>query len=229
MQKWPVVISISFIALLVVAYFAVPLFQSFINEAFAVLTSNNQERIEEWVRQFKLAGPAILILFMVIQMFLIVVPTVFLMLVAIIMYGPVWGAAICLIGVFASSSVGYAIGRYLGPATVHKLIGDDNKKKVTDFLHQYGVIAIAIIRLSSLSNDSLSIVAGLLKMHYRKFILATFAGVLPLVILLAIFQQQDQIKQALMWIAGISLAILIIYIVIDKKKKKKDQKEAAAS
>ncbi len=51
------------------------------------------------------------------------------MMVAIISYGPVWGAVISFLGVFASSSVGFMIGRYLGPATVHKLMSDKAQKK----------------------------------------------------------------------------------------------------
>jgi len=51
------------------------------------------------------------------------------MMVAIISYGPVWGAVISFLGVFASSSVGFMIGRYLGLATVHKLMSDKAQKK----------------------------------------------------------------------------------------------------
>jgi uncharacterized membrane protein YdjX (TVP38/TMEM64 family) len=34
------------------------------------------------------------------------------MMVAIIRYGPGWGAVISFLGVFSSSSVGYMIGKY---------------------------------------------------------------------------------------------------------------------
>ncbi len=101
---------------------------------------------------------------MVVPMFLFVVPNVFLMMVAIISYGPAWGAVISFLGVFSSSSVGYMIGKYLGPLTVRKLMSDKVQKKTSEFIKNYGVVAIAITRISSLSNDSLSIVAGLLKM-----------------------------------------------------------------
>ena len=220
MKKLPLIISLSLLAILAALYFVIPSFQNFITEAFDILTSDDQERITTWVAQFKLAGPVVLILIMVVQMFLFIVPNVFLMMVAIISYGPVWGAVISFLGVFASSSVGYMIGKYLGPVTVSKLMSDKAQKKTSEFIKNYGVAAIAITRISSLSNDSLSIVAGLLKMNYRKYILATLGGITPLIILLAIYGRNGNILKALIWIAAISLVLLIIYITIDKRRKK---------
>jgi uncharacterized membrane protein YdjX (TVP38/TMEM64 family) len=71
---------------------------------------------------------------MVVQMFLFVVPNVFLMMVAIISYGPGWGSVISFLGVFSSSSVGYMIGKYLGPVTVRKLMSDKAQKKTSEFI-----------------------------------------------------------------------------------------------
>jgi uncharacterized membrane protein YdjX (TVP38/TMEM64 family) len=219
MKKLPLLVSLFLLAILVVFYFVVPSFQNFIKEAFDVLTSDSEERIRQWVAQFKLAGPVMLILMMIAQMFLFVVPNIFVMMVAIISYGPFWGSVISFLGVFASSSTGYMIGKYLGPVTVHKLMNEKVQKRTAEFIKRYGVTAIAITRISSLSNDSLSIVAGLLKMNYRKYILATLAGITPLIVLLAIYGKNGKILKALIWIAALSLLILIIYIIIDKRKR----------
>ena len=186
-----------------------------------MLTSDDEERIKNWVAKFKLFGPLTLILVMIIQMFLFVVPNVFIMMVAIISYGPFWGAVISFVGVFASSSVGYLIGKYLGPVTVHKLMSDKVRKKTAAFIKRYGVTAIAITRISSFSNDSLSIVAGLLKMNYRKYILATLGGITPLIVLLAIYGKNGKILRSLIWIAALSLVVLIIYIILNERKRKK--------
>ncbi len=119
---------------------------------------------------------------MVIQMFLFVVPNILVMMVAITCYGPVWGSIISLAGVFASSSFGYIIGRYLGRTTVNRFIGEKTQQRISTFIKDYGVPAIAITRLSSLSNDSLSFVTGMLRMSYVKYILATLGGITPLIV-----------------------------------------------
>ena len=218
MKKLPLIIAASLLGILVACYFTIPSFQGFIKEAFDILTSDDKEKISKWVAQFKLAGPLVLILVMVLQMFLFIIPNVFLMMIAIISYGPVWGGIISFLGVFASSSLGYVIGKYLGPVTVHKLMSEKAQKKTSEFIKKYGVAAIAITRISSLSNDSLSIVAGLLKMSYRRYILATLIGISPLIVLLGIYGKDGKILRSLIWIAAISLVMLIIYIIMDKRK-----------
>lgn len=222
MKILPLIISGSLLAILVAAYFVFPSFQAFIREAFDVLTSNDQARIQAWVSRFRLFGPLVLILVMVVQMFLFVVPNIFVMMIAIISYGHFWGAVISFLGVFASSSVGYGIGHFLGPYTVNKLISRKTQQKISVFIRDYGVAAIAITRISSFSNDSLSIVAGLLKMSYKRYILATLAGITPLIVLLALYGKNGRILRALIWIAAVSLVLLITYIIIDKRKKKKE-------
>jgi len=152
-------------------------------------------------------------------MFLFVVPNILVMIIAIVIYGPLWGSVISLVGVFCSSSLGYALGRYLGPVTVNKLIKPQTQVKISNFIERYGVGAIAITRLASLSNDSLSIVAGLLKMSYHRYILATLAGITPLIVLLALYGRNGRIERALLWIAGISMVLLFVYIFVDKKRK----------
>lgn len=223
MKKIPFIISFSLLAILIGCYFLINPFQEFINEAFDVLTSNDQLRIQKWVSQFGMAGPIVLVFVMIVQMFLFVIPNVFVMMVAIISYGPVWGAVISFVGVFASSSVGYFIGRHLGPVTVNKLLSKKAQAKTADFVKNYGIPAIAITRISSFSNDSLSIVAGLLRMSYKKYILATLAGISPLIILLALYGKNGKILKALIWVAVASLILLIIYIVIDKNRRKKEE------
>lgn len=221
MKKLPLFISFSLLAVLLLCYLLIPSVKEFVQEAFEVLTSNDQKRISSWVAQFKLAGPVVLVLLMVVQMFLFVVPNIFIMIVAIISYGPVWGAVISFCGVFCSSSAGYAIGRYLGPVTVDKLLSKNAQRKTSDFIQHYGVPAIAITRISSFSNDSLSIVAGMLRMSYKRYILATLCGITPLIVLLSVYGRNGKILRALIWIAAVSLVLLVVYIIVDKRRRKK--------
>lgn len=219
--KAPFLFSLAILAILGLCYWLIPSFQNGVKEAYEVLTSEDKLRIREWVSKFGLAGPLILILLMMAQMFLFVVPNVLVMIVAITCYGPVWGGLISLAGVYASSSLGYMIGRFIGPSIVNKFISVKVQEKISAFIKAYGVPAIAITRLSSLSNDSLSFVTGILKMDYWKYILATLAGITPLIVLLAIYGGNGKIEKALIWIAAISLVLLILYIIIDKRRKKR--------
>ena len=222
-SKAPLIVSGIIIAALIAAYFFIPGVREFFSNAWEVLTSNNEERITEWVSQFGWLGPTILILAMVAQMFLIVIPSVALMVVSILAYGPFFGSLIIFAAIFTASSVGYFIGRYFGPVIVQKLIGPKNENKIEDFIEDYGFWAVIVTRINPfLSNDAISFVGGILKMGYWRFIGATLVGIAPLTIFIAIIgKSTDGLKTGLLWGSIVSLVIFILYVWWDKKKRKK--------
>ncbi|WP_373517900.1 TVP38/TMEM64 family protein [Pricia sp.] len=220
-SKAPLFISIGLIAALLVAYFLVPQVETFINEAWNVLTSDDEERIQSWVGGFGWFGPVLLILAMIVQMFLLVIPTILLMVVAVLAYGPVWGSTIVFASVFAASSVGYLIGSYFGDAIVTRVIGQKSEKKVEKFLDDYGFWAIIVTRINPfLSNDAISFVGGLLRMGYWKFIGATLVGIAPLTLFIAIMgKSTESLKTGLLWGSLASLLAFGVYVWWDKGRK----------
>jgi uncharacterized membrane protein YdjX (TVP38/TMEM64 family) len=220
-KKTPILVYGTFAVVFVACYFLIPQFKEEVDIAFDVLTGEDEERIQGWVSTFGVFGPIIIILGMVLQMFLFVVPNILLMMIAIVSYGPVWGAVISFCGVFVASSFGYYIGSKLSRVTLSKFVSMKNQKIIGEYIHDYGIGAIVITRLCSFSNDALSIVAGILKMEYKKYILSTLAGIAPLIVLLAIFGKNEKIEWALIWITAASLILLVIYIILDRRKKKR--------
>lgn len=221
-SKAPLYISLTILVVILAAYFFIPEVKDFIQEAWAALSSGDEERIEQWVSQFGYIGPLVIILAMVLQMFLLIIPTIALMVVSILAYGPLWGSLIVFAAVYAASTIGYLIGAYLGPVIVEKLIGAKTEKKIGQFIEDYGFWAIFITRLNPmLSNDAISFVAGLLRMGYWRFIAATLVGIAPLTIFIAIMgQSNDTLLQGLLWGSIVSLILFIGYVWWDKKSRK---------
>ena len=210
-------ISILILVGLVASYFIFPGFKAGIDEAFDVITSDDQDRINTWVQKFGIFGPIVLILAMTAQMFLMFVPNLLMFAIAIICYGPIWGSLICLMGVFCSSSLGYTIGKALGPKAIDRFLSQKTQDKISAFVHRYGFKAITIARLSSLGTDSIGFAAGILEMNYKKFMIATMSAH-SCDWVIAIFGKNGTVEKGLLWMAGISLAALIVYIIIDHKK-----------
>lgn len=221
-SKLPLYISALIIATVLLSYFLVPGVKEFLNEAWQVLTSDDNERIKSWVDNFGWFGPVVLVLAMTLQMFLLVIPTIALMVVSVLAYGPVWGSMIILISVFVASSVGYFIGRYFGPVIVDKLIGHKTERKIGEFIEDYGFWAVIVTRLNPfLSNDAISFVGGILKMGYWKFIGATLLGIAPLTLFIAVIgKTTDQLKTGLLWGSIVSLILFGLYVFWDRKKRK---------
>lgn len=216
------------ITILVGSYFVIPSYQAFLNEAFTILTSDNNARISRWVKQFGFWGPLLIISATVAQMFLLVINIVLLVLVSILAYGPIWGSLLGIVSICVASTIGYFIGRFLGLHTVTKLIGENTQKKVSAFIDQYGVSAVVLFRFSPfLSNDAISFVAGLLKMNYFKFLAATIAGIVPLVALIAwMAEDMQRLKNGLIWGSAGSIIIFIAYIIYNKYWENKFKRES---
>jgi uncharacterized membrane protein YdjX (TVP38/TMEM64 family) len=220
-KKGPIIIYASLAVLFAACYFFIPEFKKEIDTAVDVLTGEDEERIQRWVSTFGIFGPVVIVVGMMVQMFLFVIPNVLLMMIAIVSYGPVWGGVISFVGVFAASSFGYFIGGKLSKVTLARFVSIRNQRRIAEFIQDYGIGTIMITRMCSFSNDGLSFVAGMLKMPYKKYIVATLIGITPLIVVLAIFGKNEKIEWALIWITLASLVMLVVYIIIDKGRKKK--------
>lgn len=221
-SNMPLYLSLALLGGLVATYFFVPQVEHFLNEAWSVLTSDDENRIQSWVSGFGWFGPVLLVLAMIAQMFLLVIPTILLMVVSVLAYGPVWGSVIIFAAVFAASSVGYLIGRYFGDTFVTRILGEKSERKIEEFIDDYGFWAVIVTRINPfLSNDAISFVGGLLRMGYWKFIGATLVGIAPLTIFIAVSgKSTDSLKMGLLWGSLISLFVFGVYVWWDKKGSK---------
>lgn len=222
-SKLPLIISLTLLAGLVASYFIFPSYKAGIDETFSVLTSEDPDLIREWVSQFGAWGPIVVIAAMVLQMFLFFIPNILLILICILSYGPVWGGLLAWFGIVLASTVGYFIGNKLSPVIVHRLVSSKTQKTIKEYLRDYGMKAIFVLRLSSFSNDGLSLVAGLLNMKFRRYIAATIMGITPLITVLAIFGKEARIEKGLLWVGLVLLLGLVVYIVVDRKRKNKNR------
>ncbi|MBT0608365.1 TVP38/TMEM64 family protein [Aequorivita echinoideorum] len=222
-SKLPLFFSLFIIVVLILLYFLEPTFQDFCQQAWQILTSNDEEKINNWVTGLGWWGPLVLIAAMVVQMFLIVIPSILLIVVSVLAYGPILGSIISVTAVVLASTIGYFIGRYIGPWFAAQILGKKKERTISRFLDDYGFWAVVITRINPfLSNDAISFVAGILKMDYFKFISATLAGIAPLILFLAIMGENFQtLKTGLLIVSVISLFIFGIYLWIKKRHKLK--------
>jgi uncharacterized membrane protein YdjX (TVP38/TMEM64 family) len=220
-------ITASFLTLLllgslVVLYFASPSVQQTVNEGFRLAKAGDEAALAKWFEQFGIWGPIAIILFMVLQMFLIIFPSWLPMVVATIGYGPVWGVVISIVAVTVASGIGYWIGRAFGTQVRERFISQEKEEEIAKALEEYGFGTVVLFRLSPfLSTDAISIIAGLLGMRFVPYLLATLAGITPLAIGIAYFTRDlDQLKTGLYWLGGVGILLYGLYIWLDRKRKK---------
>jgi uncharacterized membrane protein YdjX (TVP38/TMEM64 family) len=220
-SKAPLYISFGVIATVFLAYFFIPSVKSFLDEAWRVFTSNNENLMNEWVAQFGFWGPVVVVVAMVLQMFLIIIPSPLLMVMTILAFGPFKGSAILLVAIFAASSVSYFVGKYFS-SVVKKLLGSKTERKVAGFIEDYGFWTVIVVKLCPfLSSDAVGFVAGLVRMGYWRFIGASMLGSLPLIALIAYLgRDYETMKTALIWGSVISIVLFGGFVWWDKKIRK---------
>ena len=216
-------IPVGLLALGVLLYFVWPGFQNSVNAATSILLSGDRQRLEAWVEGFGAWGPIVIILLMVLQTVVAFIPSVIIMVVTVLAFGPLWGGVLTWVGLLIAATVGYVIGHALGAVTVDRLIGESTEKKVEGFVKEYGIWAIIAARISpALSTDAVSIVAGLADMTYWRFILATGAGTLPLTVLIAYLGADIQrLETGLIWVSVVSVVLFIAYVIWDRRRSDK--------
>jgi uncharacterized membrane protein YdjX (TVP38/TMEM64 family) len=204
-----------------VGYAASPEFRMQLHEGWNLMLQGDQETMTAYFHDLGFWGPVFIILFMFLQIFAVVFPSWLLMVVAVLGYGPVWGTVISVAGITVAAVAAYWIGRGLGEKVLSNLLGDKTERKMDKFLNNYGTGAVALFRLSPfLSNDGISLVAGMLKMRFWNFLLGTLAGITPLAIALALFSgSPDKLKNGLVWIGGGGIVLYAIYIWLDRRTK----------
>ena len=216
----PAIISIVLLATVVCFYFLDGEFKNWSNDAYDVFTTGKISKIQDFLKPYRDIGYLILLGAFLFQLFLIFVPSVLVMSLCIVMYGPVLGSVLCLVGVFLASVFAFVMGEFLGNYTIDRIIGKRSRKHMTHFLQRYGFWTVTVFRISPfLSNDAVSFAAGLVRMNFWRFMAATMLGITPLTLLLAwIGEDTDRMRLGFIILGVISIAALIVYIFLDKKE-----------
>lgn len=204
-----------------VLYFSHPPFQEFLKEMWRILWSEDHEMIEAYFTEFGILGPLAIIVFIVLQMFLLVFPSWLPIIVAVLAYGFWTGILINLIGVGIASTIGYFIGKKL-KSTFFGGMSKKRSDKMKFWISNYSFGTVVLFRVSPFfSNDGISFIAGIFEMKYKKFMAATFTGMLPLSVAVAYFSQKiDRLENGLYWIGGAGALLYAGYIYFDHKKRK---------
>ncbi len=173
-------------AALVGSYLVFPGFKERADWVYGLLSSGNQQAIQAWVAGLGWFGPVSIIGLMIAQTLVSVVPMALVMLVSVLAFGPLLGGVLGWVGAIIAAMVGYGIARLLGPVVVDRFVSEDIRRKVETQVERYGPWAIIALRLSFVvPTDSVNFVAGLVRMHPLKFLLATSVGALPVTVVIA--------------------------------------------
>jgi len=121
------------------------------------------------------------------------------------------GAVLGLIGGVGGALAGYWMGHSLGHDFVMKKIGPRGKA-IADFLARRGLVAIALGRISPVTNcEAISLGSGLLGLPMRVYIPSTIIGMLPGSLLYAAFGSSLMVQNDT-W-TGVALTVVVALLM----------------
>ncbi|MGL5417462.1 MAG: TVP38/TMEM64 family protein [Clostridium sp.] len=119
-----------------------------------------------------------LIIFLIKPIF-VIIPSSVIVIANGLIFGPIEGFGISMVGYFISSTVGFYLARLLGQDFIESIAG----KKMTNFqekLHKRQFLIMCSLRMIPIIPlDPVSYACGLSNVSYKKFIVATLLGTAP--------------------------------------------------
>lgn len=100
-------------------------------------------------------------------------------------YGAWLGGALAVAGAMLSGVCGYGIGRLCGERAARKLLGDLDFERSRLWFARGGGWAVAMSRALPILPEALACTAGLVRMPFGRFVLASLCGSLPMGLLFA--------------------------------------------
>ena len=168
------------IALVLVAYFAIPAVHSFVNEAISVLGSADLDDVAAYIRSFGGYAMAFSFALMVFSSILAPLPAFMITLSNAAIFGWCQGAILSWSSAMVGAALCFFIARGLGRDVVEKFAGKGALAGVENYFEKYGTKTILVCRLLPfVSFDAVSYFAGLTPMGFLAFFVATGIGQTP--------------------------------------------------
>ena len=163
---------------------------------------------------------------------LVVFPVNLLIATAIVVFGPVAGAAIALAGSLASAAVLHQIGAAF-PEHVFSRFAGRHAEQLRERVARHGLIAVAIVRLLPVAPYSIvSLAAGIAGIRRAPYFVGTALGMLPGIVLYALFADRARKVIAdprpLSWAMLLFALLLIVAVALLLRRLRGRTREARA-
>lgn len=176
----PRLVLIGVIILCILLYLLVPQVNNSINAIVAMFASGDFSQVERFIDSYGPQAAIISFLLMVFQSIIAPIPAFVITVTNANLFGWWQGAILSWSSAMVGAAVCFYIARILGRDVVEKLISKAGLKTVDEFFDKHGALSILIARLLPfMSFDWVSYGAGLTKMRFWSFFIATGIGQLP--------------------------------------------------
>jgi uncharacterized membrane protein YdjX (TVP38/TMEM64 family) len=155
-------------------------FRSEVNRALGLLGRGDIAGLRDYILSFGLWAPIASCFLMVLQALVAPVPSFLITFANGLAFGVFWGWMLSLFGHVLAAAVCFWISRSLGRVPVEVLVGKTGLQSADRWFARWGMYAVFVGRLvPGIAFDVISYAAGLTRMRFRNFIVATALGIFP--------------------------------------------------
>jgi uncharacterized membrane protein YdjX (TVP38/TMEM64 family) len=155
-------------------------FRSETNRALGMLGRGDIAGIKGYILSFGVWAPVASCFLMVLQALVAPVPSFLITFANGLAFGVFWGWMLSLFGHVLAAAVCFGISRALGRGPVEVLVGNAGLESADRWFARWGVYAVFAGRLlPGVAFDVISYAAGLTRMGFRNFMVATALGIFP--------------------------------------------------
>src|ERR687894_2990464 len=161
-------------------YLLVDGFREETNRALGILGRGDVAGLRDYITSFGVWAPVASCCLMVLQALAAPVPSFLITFANGLAFGVFWGWMLSLFGHVLAAAVCFGISRALGRVPVEVLVGKTGLESADRWFARWGVYAVFAGRLlPGVAFDAISYAAGLTRMRFRNFIVATTLGIFP--------------------------------------------------
>ncbi len=195
-------------------------FRSEVDRAVAILGRGDVAALRDYILSFGAWAPIVSALLMVLQALMLPLPAFVITFANGLAFGTFWGGLLSLLSASAAAALSFWISRLLGRVPVEALVGSANLGSADRWFLRWGVYAVLIARLVPIvSFDVVSYAAGLTRMRFSGFMLATAVGMAPATFVYAYLgERAPQYVQVLLVAFGLIIAGAVVSAVIRRRR-----------
>ena len=198
-------------------------FRSEVDRAVAILGRGDVAGLRDYILSFGAWAPIVSALLMILQALVAPLPAFVLSFANGLAFGTFWGGMLSLASASLAAVVSFWIARLLGRGPVEALVGRTHLGAADRWFLRWGAYAILAARLVPVvSFDIISYAAGLTRMGFWQFMLATVVGMAPATFIYSYLGgQAPQYVQVLLVAFGVVIAGAVVAAVLRRRRQGK--------
>lgn len=216
-------LALGLLAAFGLAYLLSATFRSEANQAAGILYRGDISGLRDYILSFGAWAPVVSALLMIFQALVAPLPAFVLTFANGLAFGTFWGGMLSLGSATLAAAISFWLARALGRGPVEALVGNAGLESADRWFARWGVYAVLIARLVPiLSFDVISFAAGLTRMGFWGFLIATAVGAAPATFVYSYLGgRAPQYVQVLLVVFGVVIAGAVVAAIVRRRRQGK--------